>query len=73
MGLRTIRESGCAMTYESEMAESYRARAKQLRAIADADREPTNAATLRSIASNYDLMADTLEQIDRTNQAPRKS
>jgi hypothetical protein len=40
-----------ATTYESEMAESYRARAMQLRAIADADRELTNAATLRSIAS----------------------
>jgi hypothetical protein len=61
------------MTYESEMAERYRARAKQLRGIADADREPTNAATLRSIASNYDLMADTLEKIDRTNQSPCKS
>jgi hypothetical protein len=58
------------MTYESEMAESYRARAMQLRAIADADREPTNAATLRSIASYYDLMADTLERIERTNQSP---
>jgi hypothetical protein len=55
------------MTYESEMAESYRARAMQLRAIADTDREPINAATLKSIASYYDLMADTLERIDRTN------
>jgi hypothetical protein len=54
------------------MAESYRARAKQLRAIADADREPKTAATLRSVASTYDQMADTLDQIDRANQSTRK-
>jgi len=60
------------MTYESEMAESYRARAKQLRAMADLDREPKTAATLRQVASGYDKMADTLEKIDKTNQSTRK-
>ena len=60
------------MTYESEMADSYRSRAKQLRIIADADREPKTAGALRAVAADYDQMAANLDQIDQTNRATRK-
>jgi hypothetical protein len=60
------------MTYESEMAENYRSRAKQLRALAEIDREVKTTSMLRSVADSYDAMAASLEGIDRTNQNVRK-
>ena len=67
LSCRRIDRRGYEMTYESEMAGNYRSRAKQLRAMADIDREPKTADLLRSVAESYDGMAATLEQIDRTN------
>ena len=45
------------MTYGSEMAGNYRSRAKQLRAMADIDREPKTADQLRNVAASYDAIA----------------
>jgi hypothetical protein len=67
-----IQVAGRHMSYELELAAGYRRHAKQLRTIADGDREPKTAAMLRSVASSYDQMADTLEHIERTNAAVRK-
>jgi hypothetical protein len=52
------------MTYESEMADNYRSRARQLRALADIDREAQTSAMLRAVAESYDTMAASLEGID---------
>jgi hypothetical protein len=59
------------MTYESEMADNYRSRARQLRALADIDREAKTAALLRSVAESYDIMAASLDAIDRENHKIR--
>jgi hypothetical protein len=60
------------MTYESEMAGNYRSRAKQLRALAEIDREPKTAAMLKEVADNYDAAAANLDEIDRANQKQLK-
>ena len=55
------------MTAESDLAASYRDRAKQLRAIADLDADKQTVATLRKIASDYEKMAAPLTATDEAN------
>jgi len=59
------------MSEEQELAQSYRFRAEELRAIADLDRETTNREILMNVARDYDRRARNLEVIDRTNKGVR--
>jgi hypothetical protein len=64
------------MSEELDTAKRYRQRAEALKSIAEEEVTPQTRATLRKIAADYERMADTLEAIDRTNQAiaaPRSS
>jgi hypothetical protein len=45
-----------------ERLKSYRARAEELRAAANVTRDPTSQDMFRSMAREYDLMAEHLEQ-----------
>jgi hypothetical protein len=59
------------MTPEIEVARRYRERAQQLRNIADAEWHVETRETLLRIATDYDLMAETLISIDETNRSVR--
>ena len=61
--------TGERMTYELETAVRYRLHAEELRVIADAAVDATHQKQLRTIAADYEQMADQLEQIDKTNKA----
>ena len=61
------------MTAEIEVARRYRERAQQLRNIADTEWHVETRETLLRIATDYDLMAETLISIDETNRSVRVS
>lgn len=60
---------GGQMSQETDTAVRYRQRAEELRTIAADDRTRENRTALLKIAMDYDQMAETLEAIDKTNQA----
>jgi hypothetical protein len=60
------------MTLEMEAAVRYRTHAEELRVIAESDGHFQTQRILLSIAKDYDRMAETFEQIDRTNQSLRR-
>lgn len=57
------------MTLEMETATRYRTHAEELRVIAESDGHFQTQRVLLSIASDYDRMAETFEQIEHTNQS----
>lgn len=59
------------MTLEAEAATRYRTHAEELRVIAESDGHFQTQRMLLSIANDYDRMAETFEQIERTNQSTR--
>jgi len=61
------------MSVELETAERYRSHAEELRIIAETDRHVETRRVLRGIADDYDRMAQTLEEIDRTNNSAGRS
>ena len=61
------------MTLEMEAAVRYRTHAEELRVIAESDGHFHTQRVLLSIAKDYDRLAETFEQIDRTNQSLRRS
>ena len=56
------------MTEQKRIAESYRLRAEELRTIADLDRHSQTYEALSKVASDYELMAQSLDAIDRTKR-----
>ena len=60
------------MTLELEAAARYRTHAEELRVIAESDGHFQTQRILLGIASDYDRMAETFEQIERTNQSLRR-
>lgn len=61
------------MSVEIETALRYRTHAEELRTIAETDGHHQTQRVLLSIAGDYDRMAETFEQIDRTNQSLRRA
>ena len=57
------------MTLEMEAATRYRTHAEELRVIAESNGHHRTQQILLSIASDYDRMAETFEQIEQTNQS----
>jgi hypothetical protein len=57
------------MSEELDTARRYRQRAEELKIIAEDESGLQTRQTLKQIAADYELMAETLEAIDRTNQA----
>ena len=57
------------MTLEMDAATRYRTHAEELRVIAESDGHFQTQRMLRSIANDYDRMAETFEQIERTNRS----
>jgi len=60
------------MSEELDTAVRYRLHAEELRTIAADRLSQENRDTLMSLAEDYEHMADTLEAIDKTNQAMRR-
>jgi len=60
------------MSEELDTAKRYRVHAKELRVIAEQDRDHETRRLLMKVADDYDHMADTLEAIDKTNKAVRR-
>jgi len=60
------------MSLEMEAATRYRTHAEELRVIAESDGHFHTQRTLLGIARDYDRMAETFEQIERTNQSLRR-
>lgn len=60
------------MSLELDAATRYRTHAEELRVIADSDGHYQTQRILQSIANDYVRMAETFEQIDRTNQSLRR-
>ena len=60
------------MSKEREIAETYRLRAQELRALADLDQKVKTRDTLMGVAKAYDRMALTLEDIAATNENVRR-
>lgn len=60
------------MSTETDIAASYLVRAEELRTIADMERTVEIRKILESVARDYEQMAETMEAIDRTNEAIRK-
>ncbi len=60
---------GLGMSLEMETAVRYRTHAEELRVIAESDGHFQTQRMLLSIAQDYDRMAETFEQIDRTNES----
>ena len=61
------------MTLEMEAATRYRTHAEELRVIAESDGHSQTQRMLLSIAKDYDRMAETFEQLERTNQSMRRA
>ena len=55
-----------------EAALRYRTHAEELRVIAESDGHFQTQRVLLNIAKDYDRMAETFEQIDRTNLSLRR-
>jgi hypothetical protein len=60
------------MSTERDIAESYRRRAAELRAIAQGDGQRKTRETLERVAADYDRMALTMDGIATTNEAMRR-
>ena len=60
------------MSLEMDAAMRYRTHAEELRVIAESDGHFQTQRILLSIARDYERMAETFEQIDRTNQSLRR-
>ena len=60
------------MSLERDAALRYRTHAEELRVIAKSDGHYNTQRLLLSIANDYMRMAETFEQIDRTNQSLRR-
>ena len=60
------------MSEEQKLAQGYRLRAKELRALADMDDHRKTSDTLRGVARDYDQIAETMELIDRTNKTLKR-
>ena len=58
-----------AVSLEMDAALRYRTHAEELRVIAESDGHFQTQRILISIANDYVRMAETFEQIDRTNQS----
>jgi hypothetical protein len=54
---------------EAELARTYRLHSTALREMARFDCDLKTTQVLRRIATDYDHMADVLQQLDRTNQS----
>jgi len=61
------------MTLEMEAATRYRTHAEELRVIAESDGHFQTQRMLLGIARDYERMAETFEQIERTNQSLRRA
>ena len=59
------------MSEELETAQRYRQRAEELRVIAANEASREHRSALERIARDYDTMAETMEQIDKTNRSRR--
>ena len=57
------------MSEARELAQSYRFRAEELRAIADLDRDTPNREILIQVAQDYDRMAHSMEAVGRTHRS----
>jgi bacterioferritin (cytochrome b1) len=57
------------MSQELDAAKRYRVHAKELRVIAEQDRDYETRRMLLKVADDYEHMANTLEAIDKTNKA----
>jgi hypothetical protein len=57
------------MSEELNTARRYRQRAEELKIIAEDESVHRTRLTLQRIATDYERMAETLEAIDRSNQA----
>jgi len=57
---------------EIDTANRYRVHAKELRVIAEQDRNVETRRMLLKVAEDYEHMAATLESIDKTNKAMRR-
>jgi hypothetical protein len=68
---RVARGSG-AMTYEKKTAFSYRARAEELRTLAELDRLEETRRMLLDVARSYDAMAENMEAILQAHWTMRK-
>ena len=60
------------VSLELDAATRYRTHAEELRVIADTDGHFQTQRILLSIANDYERMAETFEQIERTNQSIRR-
>ncbi len=60
---------GVRMSLEMETAARYRTHAEELRVIAETDGHIQTQRILLDIANDYERMAETFEQIERTNQS----
>ena len=60
------------MSREREIAEDYRVRAVEIRAIAEMDRHVETRVALEKVAADYDVMADTMIRIAETNETMRR-
>jgi hypothetical protein len=52
------------MTYEATVAARYRARAEELRTIADCDELEETRQILNRVAAGYEKLARTMEELD---------
>lgn len=66
------RSLGVRVSLEMDAALRYRTHAEELRVIAESDGHFQTQRILLSIANDYVRMAETFEQIDRTNQSLRR-
>lgn len=60
------------VSLEMDAALRYRTHAEELRVIAESDGHFQTQRILLGIANDYIRMAETFEQIDRTNQSLRR-
>jgi hypothetical protein len=60
------------MSLELEAAVRYRTHAEELRVIAESDGHFQTQRVLLGIARDYERMAETFEQIERTNKSLRR-
>jgi len=61
------------MSHERDIAESYRVRAEEVRAIAELDENKGTREALERVAQDYERMAASLDRIDATNKRFGKS
>jgi hypothetical protein len=57
------------MTEETRIANRYRRHAEELRVIAESDRNMPTHDTLMRIAADYEKMAETMSELDKSNRS----